>query len=362
MKSLKILFYGELPPKTLHGVSISNQINLQILNEIGSVERVEEHSDIRVNAPFTHKSLRILKEILEVRRRASEVQPDLYYAVLSLSVPGGIKTFLAVLAVKLAAKPCRILIHIHRSDLKKVVDSSYFFKLLLSGMNRFTDLYLLLSKEQRRETASLFKNAEVLYNAIDEDEIYPVDRADRNRVQFLFLSNFIREKGFLDLIRTFAESPSLSKCRLLCYGSAPDHQLKKEAEAIQAVNQQISMSGPVYGMEKNRVLNEADILVLPSYNEGLPLVLLEGLRLGKPVVITRTGYIGEVLGEEYPLYCEAGNRKSIEGALLHAATLALDPAFRKLLQSYYEPFSMNMHKERLKELIHELTNPEIIAA
>ena len=47
------------------------------------------------------------------------------------------------------------------------------------------------------------------------------------------------------------------------------------------------------------ILNESRILIMPSYNEGGPRVVLEALACGTPVLATRVGIVPEVLPEEY---------------------------------------------------------------
>ena len=53
--------------------------------------------------------------------------------------------------------------------------------------------------------------------------------------------------------------------------------------------------GWVSGEKKTRLLNWADVYILPSFNEGLPISILEAMSYGCPVISTPVGGIPEVV-------------------------------------------------------------------
>jgi glycosyltransferase involved in cell wall biosynthesis len=60
----------------------------------------------------------------------------------------------------------------------------------------------------------------------------------------------------------------------------------------------VSFMGKMERNEIPQIMNCFNLLILPSLNEGLPLVTLEALSCGVPVVGSRVGGISESIGEE----------------------------------------------------------------
>jgi glycosyltransferase involved in cell wall biosynthesis len=69
------------------------------------------------------------------------------------------------------------------------------------------------------------------------------------------------------------------------------------------------------------VLRELDIFVMSSTSEGLPLVILEAMAAGLPVVSTRIGGVPEVAPEgEVSVLCTPGSASGLAEAMYQAAT------------------------------------------
>ncbi len=70
------------------------------------------------------------------------------------------------------------------------------------------------------------------------------------------------------------------------------------------IAERVEVPGPVTGAEKERSLRGAQCFCLPSYDEGLPMSMLEAMALALPVVVTAVGAIPEAVvdGEQGLLY------------------------------------------------------------
>jgi glycosyltransferase involved in cell wall biosynthesis len=78
----------------------------------------------------------------------------------------------------------------------------------------------------------------------------------------------------------------------------------------------VEFLGWISSNEKADVLNNADVYILPSYHEGLPISILESMSYGKAVISTKVGGIPEIVrNNENGLLINPGDLEAIKQSL-----------------------------------------------
>lgn len=130
---------------------------------------------------------------------------------------------------------------------------------------------------------------------------------------------------------------------LLLVGEGPlEESLKKQAEAL-GVGKLVRFTG--FRTDVHDILSIADIFVLPSLNEGFPLILLEAMAAGKPIVATRvTGCTEAIVHRDTGLLCEPESSEELSREIL---SLLRDPAGRAAMGQRARQVSLERFDQRV---------------
>jgi glycosyltransferase involved in cell wall biosynthesis len=136
---------------------------------------------------------------------------------------------------------------------------------------------------------------EILNNGVPEPA-QPRERAAEGAPRrVLFLGNLSERKGVSDLLQALAR-PSVRDTSLqVTFAGGGDVPAYEEQARQLGIDGFVRFEGWVGQDDVARLMARSDVLVLPSYDEGLPLVILEALANGVAVVCTPVGEIPSVL-------------------------------------------------------------------
>ena len=132
----------------------------------------------------------------------------------------------------------------------------------------------------------------------------------------LFLGRLEPAKGIYDLLDALAGvRATLPDVRLACAGDGDRIGVARYAEKL-GIAEAVKFTGWVGPCGKRALLEHAAVFALPSYEEALPVSLLEAMSAGVPVVATPVGGIPEVVVDRVSgLLVAAGDTVSLERAL-----------------------------------------------
>jgi glycosyltransferase involved in cell wall biosynthesis len=173
-------------------------------------------------------------------------------------------------------------------------------------------------------------------------------------VNLLFLGRIGDRKGIFDLLEAIALNIEYfrDRCHLKIGG---DGEIDRLLSYIHSNNLSdvVEFIGFVQGKEKETVLIETDVYILPSYNEGLPISILEAMSFAKPILSTRVGGIPEIVSDGYNgILFEPGDQDEMIKAL---KVLIEDKQKIKLYGSRsYEFVKENHFPDSVLEILSEL--------
>ena len=135
-----------------------------------------------------------------------------------------------------------------------------------------------------------------------------VENLTKRSRRLLFLGRIHPKKGLMLLLPAWARiCPRAQDWELVIAG--PDeggHLAEVRARAAElGLESRVTFTGLVQGDEKVRLLHSADLFVLPSYSEGLPMSVLEALACEVPVVATHESNVGDLMAGGAGWECEA---------------------------------------------------------
>lgn len=249
---------------------------------------------------------------------------------------------------------------IHGYTASRIFSKLFIYKLLDCALSFRPDRVVVVN-DGLRKTLWSKNNVRFIPNGIDADDPVfsstPVDIPDSQFI--VVVGRLSREKAVERAISAFTSiSCKYPNLRLLIIGEGPE---RKELERL-AQNSGESDRIIFTGYKDNAVtyIERAEALIISSESEGLPLTLLEAMRVRTPVVSTPVGGISRVLGGgEYGYLSSDTTEKSLAEALMQLFNnpgLASEKADRAR-NRFLEEYTSEKMNERYLELYQEVLSP-----
>ena len=371
LKKNNILFIMQLPPP-IHGASVmndcikkSNDINNQFhctfinlstskkINQIG-------HFSISKIILFINIFIKTFYHLLFKKF-------DLVYVTISPFGIGFIKDSIIVLLLKIFRK--KIIFNLHGKGIKKFYrNSNYLMKKYCQFIfNKSFTIHL--SKNLMNDTSD-FKNISEHFfipNAIMKLDLKDIEvNKNKEYLQILFLSNLIESKGVTTILEAakILVDESNTNFRVKFAGNFESNEYQNffnDYVQKNSLNKYIKYVGPKYNNEKSQIFMESDIFAFPTYypNESFPLVNIEAMQFGLPIVTCDEGAISDIVNNNVNGFII--NKKNPHELKNKIKLLMRDESLRKKIeiknkQDFNNKYTLDIYEKNLISCFNKVIN------
>lgn len=282
------------------------------------------------NLVWAFRHFRLLK------RTMREHRADLVYLPIASTKAGFLRDSQFVKIVNRTGKLC--VGHVHGGDFDNLYQGApHSFKRYITGVLNRLDTLLPLGSQweaffRQIGVTGLIRPAPATIREEVYDAGMKVERScgQPDTINVLFVGQIGKRKGVFDILDA-APQVHAANPRVFFHMVGPEEfagEWSRIIERYESGNMRDYMTfpGARSGPELLQAYEDAHMLILPSYFEGQPAVLLEAGAYGLPVVTTLVGAVGDIVEEGLNGYLiQPGDSKTLADRIV---TLASDPFLR----------------------------------
>jgi glycosyltransferase involved in cell wall biosynthesis len=189
---------------------------------------------------------------------------------------------------------------------------------------------------------------------VSTEWLHTAEQLDTNKtIKFVFLGRYERRKGIEELSAVLKELIEEDKYQFefefigpipedkrLKYSNIQYHGLIREQSKIQTI------------------LKKSDVLVCPSYSEGMPTVILEAMASGCAVIATDVGAVNEEVSKENGWLIQPANKNELKEVIISACNiesskllLKKKKSIEKVKEIFLWSVIVNKHIEAFSKII-----------
>jgi len=364
-KKASVIVMGALPPPYM-GPTIATEI---ILNS-----KLKKRHDLIHLDTSDHRGLNTLNKVdfrniilafkhyLLLFKIVFYNSPKLIYMPVCQTTLGYFRDAPFIIMAKLFG--LKVLCHLRGGNFKNwYLSASPLTRSLVRRVHSLINGQIVLGESLRSLFKGILPDEKIFVVPNGANIFFEMDKkaiSNNEKIRILFLSNIIKEKGFLDVLKAVPEVVQFcANSEFVFSGYWMNDEAKNAFNEFRNRNPElpIVLLGPVSGSLKFDLLAKSDIFVLPTYYppEGLPWVIIEAMAAGLPIITTDQGAITESVKDGINGFIvEKRNPQQIADRIRF---LIENPEIRKKMgeesrRIYLENFTEEKMIERLSAVFH----------
>jgi glycosyltransferase involved in cell wall biosynthesis len=290
---MRILVVGPSIERTKGGMAtvINDQLNNQIINTHHQLSYLISH----VEGSIIEKAIYSLKSLFYILFHHRK------YDIIHLHTAADASFYRKSILLRISnLLNVKTILHMHGSDFDSFYLNSkpVLKKYIKNSLNKCTKIIVLSNYWKSffdKEFPDL--NVSILKNGIDVKSFESCIRKPIEFTKFLFLGRLGVRKGVYDLLKAIDIIVNDYGRKDLKFYLAGDGEESKVEKIIDNTHLQdnVKILGWLNTEEKKKVLREVEVGILPSYEENLPMALIEAMACGKVIISTYAGGIPDLV-------------------------------------------------------------------
>jgi len=256
----------------------------------------------------------------------------------------------------------KVILHVHPAHFVDfLAELGQVKRMLVTALLRTAEAIVVLTPGIQVQLAEIFpdKKFYVMLNPVHVDMLANPANIKRKECQLLYLGWYNRNKGVYDLVDALEIVNEQNKdVKLKFFGTKEIEKLKSYVSS-KGLNHVIEVNGWADDEEKIKALYESTCLILPSYTEGLPNVVLEAMATRTPVIATHVGGLKEILVPWVnAIIVEPGNPRDISEKITYLLDNKekRDAIAEKAFEEVKNKYDVPIIRKRFAEILNEICN------
>jgi glycosyltransferase involved in cell wall biosynthesis len=228
----------------------------------------------------------------------------------------------------------------------------YLTRLIIKNADRFLPVSKALGIQISQHWISV--PFQQIPNVVNTRLFYPSEEQPAGVFRFIHISSLLYPKNPEGIIRAFIELLKQKiPAELVLVGSV-NPSLNEFIKASGLTQEQLYCTGEISYEQVAVELRKSSSLLLFSYYENMPCVILEALCTGIPVIATRVGGISEVIKEENGLLITAGNENELLDSMKEMIRNRHNYDKEKISLRAMEQFSYEIIGKKINTIYHSV--------